>query len=188
MTKVMRVVDHTKLWLEAQVYQQDIGAVQPGGKIRATIDGMPGREWNGTIAFIYPHLDHMSRTLMVRMTVDNPDFAIKAEMYATAEIMTTPAANALQVPREAVIDTGAKQIVFLDQGDGHFAARNVRMGAVGDDGMVEITDGLAAGDVVVTSGQFLMDAESRTVEAIEKMSPAEMLKPATAPATQGGGQ
>ncbi|HXE51851.1 MAG TPA: hypothetical protein VN541_02505, partial [Tepidisphaeraceae bacterium] len=80
-----------------------------------------------------------------------------------------PVADAIQVPQEAVIDTGTKQIVFVSQGEGHFAPQTVRAGIRGDDDNLQIVDGLAVGETVVTSGQFLMDVESRTQEAIAKL-------------------
>jgi Cu(I)/Ag(I) efflux system membrane fusion protein len=186
MTRIFRIADHSKMWLEAQVYQDQLDAIHPSQEVRATLDGMPAKTWTGKISFLYPHLDHMSRTLTVRMTLDNPDFILKPGMYATAQIMTEPAPDALQVPREAVIDTGNRQIVFIDQGEGHFAPRNVHMGVTGDDGNVQILDGLTAGESVVTSGQFLIDVESRTVEAIAKLNPTTM--PTTAPASQPASQ
>ena len=169
MMKLMRVADHTKMWLDAQVYQEQIPVVKMGQEVIATVDGMPGQTWRGAITFIYPHVDHMTRTLTVRMTLDNPDFALKPGMYATAQIMTRPVADAVQVPREAVIDTGTRQIAFVAEGEGHFSPRKVRMGLAGDDDRVQILDGLAPGETVVTSGQFLMDVESRTIEATQKL-------------------
>jgi RND family efflux transporter MFP subunit len=168
MSKVMRVVDHSQMWLEAQVYQNQMNSVKEGQRIRATVEGMPGKQWEGAISFLYPHVDHMSRTLTVRMTIANSGFHLKPGMYATAEIALDPM-EAMQVPREAVIDTGERQIAFVDSGDGHFEARKVQMGIAGDGGMVQILTGLAPGEAVVTSGQFLLDAESRTVEAIATM-------------------
>ena len=170
MMKLMQVADHTKMWLEAQIYQDQIPLIKIGQEVRATIDGMPEQSWKGAITFIYPHVDHMTRTLAVRITLDNPDFALKPGMYATAEVMTQPMKDAVLVPREAVIDSGIRQIVFIDEGDGHFTPRQVRMGLSGDDGIVQIIEGVAADEKVVTSGQFLMDVESRTLEATQKLS------------------
>lgn len=169
MMRLMRVADHTKMWLDAQVYAEQIPLVKIGQQVVAAVDGMPGNTWKGTIAFIYPHLDHMTRTLTVRMTLDNPDFALKPGMYATAQIMTQPLADTIQVPRESIIDTGTRQIAFVSEGQGHFSPRNVKMGVEGDDDQVQIIEGLAPGETVVTSGQFLMDVESRTIEATQKL-------------------
>lgn len=179
--KLMRIEDHSKMWLDAQVYEDQFSLVRMGQTVKAAVDGMPGKTFSGTITFISPHLDHMTRTFTVRAILDNPDFALRPGMYATADIVTQPLDDVLQIPREAVIDTGTRQIVFVVAGQGHFDPRHVRMGIVGDDDRVQIVEGLAPGEIVATSGQFLMDVESRTTEAIDKLrrtsNPAEMSAP-----------
>lgn len=192
MTKLLRVADHTTMWLDAQVYSDQIPVVKEGQEVIARVDGVPGKTWKGTISFIYPHLDHMTRTLTARVTINNPDFELKPGMYATADINTQPVPDVIQVPREAVIDTGTRQIAFVTDGSGHFTPRAVRTGLAGDDDQVQVVEGLAPGETVVTSGQFLMDVESRTIEATQKLTVApsthaiaeqsEMPGPATAPA------
>ncbi len=167
--KLMRIEDHTKLWLNAQVYQDQMPAVAIGQMVDATVDGVPGKTFTGPIAFIYPHVNHMTRTTTVRVELDNPKHELRPGMYATANIITKPVADAVIVPREAVIDTGTRQIVFVAMPEGHFDPRKVRMGISGDGDRVEILEGLAPGEMVVTSGQFLMDVESRTTEAIDKL-------------------
>jgi RND family efflux transporter MFP subunit len=167
--KLMRVADHTSMWVDAQVYEDQLPVVKLGQKVMASMDGVPGKSFEGTVGFMYPHVDHMTRTLTVRITLDNPNFELKPGMYATVEILTQPSPDAIQVPREAVIDTGTRQIAFVTEDAGHFSPRQVRMGMRGDNDMVEILDGLAPGETVVTSGQFLMDVESRTIEATQKL-------------------
>ena len=167
--KLMQIADHEKMWLEAQVYEDQLPVVRLGQTVIATLEGIPGRSFKGIVSFIYPHLDHMTRTLTVRAVLDNPGFELKPGMFATTQVLTLPLSDAVQVPREAVIDTGTRQIAFIAEGDGRFAPREVRMGLTGDDDLVEILEGLAPGEQVVTSGQFLLDVESRTTEAIEKM-------------------
>jgi Cu(I)/Ag(I) efflux system membrane fusion protein/cobalt-zinc-cadmium efflux system membrane fusion protein len=186
MMKLMRVADHTTMWLDAQIYQEQIGLVKLGQTMTVTVDGMPDRTWKGSISFIYPHLDHMTRTLTVRMSIHNPDFELKPGMYATAAITTDVSADAVMVPREAVIDTGAKQIAFVVDDANGFSPRLVRMGLMGDDDTVQILEGLAPGETVVTSGEFLMDVESRTIEATQKLvSPDQPAMPMQAkPQTQ----
>jgi membrane fusion protein, copper/silver efflux system len=176
--KLMRVADHTNMWVDAQVYEEQLPVVKLGQKVVATVDGVPGKSFTGTVSFMYPHVDHMTRTLTVRMTLENPDFELKPGMYATVEILTQPSPDAIQAPREAVIDTGMRQIAFVTEDEGHFMPRLVRTGIVGDNDMVQIIDGLAPGETVVTSGQFLMDVESRTIEATEKLSSAATTQPA----------
>lgn len=167
--KLLSLADHSTMWLDAQVYEAQSALVKMGQRVEVTVEAVPGQTFVGKVTFIYPHLDHMTRTLMVRSTFDNPDFDLKPGMYADANIITQPVRNAIQVPQEAVIDTGTKQIVFLAGDPGHFSPRTVRVGIRSDDDRVQIVDGLAVGETVVTSGQFLMDVESRTNEAIAKL-------------------
>jgi RND family efflux transporter MFP subunit len=167
--KLLGIADHTRMWLDAEVYEQQITLVKMGQKVTVMVDAIPGKTFTGTVSFIYPHVDHMTRTLMVRSTFDNPDFALKPGMYADANVHSEPLADALYVPQEAVIDTGTRQLAFVAMDDGHFSPRTVRVGIRADDDRVQIVEGLTAGETVVTSGQFLMDVESRTNEAIAKL-------------------
>jgi RND family efflux transporter MFP subunit len=180
--KVMRIEDHSMLWLDAQVYENQISMVKIGQKVNATVDGAEGKTFTGKVMFIYPHLDHMSRTEIVRTMLENGQHDLSPGMFATAEIITQPMADAILVPRAAVIDTGTQQIVFVmdPTSAGHFQPRKVKMGLAGDNDQVQIVDGLAPDDQVVISGQFLMDVESRTTEAIEK------LRSTNAPTTMPG--
>lgn len=180
-TKLMRIADHTVMWLDAEVYEEQIPLVALGQPVDATLDAIPGRTFTGKITFIYPHLDHMTRTLKVRATFDNPNFELKPGMYADANLVTEPVTDATQVPREAVIDTGTRQIVFVAQGNGHFSPRTVRAGIRGDGDRIQILEGVDVGETVVTSGQFLMDVESRTQEAIAKLRGSGASAPQPAP-------
>jgi RND family efflux transporter MFP subunit len=167
--KIMRIEDHTRLWLDAQVYEEDMSQIALGQMVDVTVDALPGKTFTGPISFIYPHVDQTSRTVRARVTLDNPVHELSPGMYATANIITKPVADAVWVPREAVIDTGTRQIAFVVMGEGHFEPRKVRMGLIGDGDRVQILEGLAPGEIVVTSGQFLLDVESRTAEAIDKL-------------------
>ncbi|MEO6877245.1 MAG: efflux RND transporter periplasmic adaptor subunit, partial [Gemmatimonadaceae bacterium] len=167
--KLMRIEDHRTMWLEAQAYEEQLPRVKLGDMADATLDALPGKTFSGKIIFINPHLNHMTRTIDVRVALDNPQFVLKPGMYATVLIHSKPVDDAILVPREAVIDTGTRKIAFIAEGDGHFSPRLVTTGLAGDHDEVQILSGLAPGEAVVTSGQFLMDVESRTEEAIEKM-------------------
>lgn len=173
--KLMRIEDHSRLWLDAQVYEEQISSIKLGQTVEAVVDGVTGKTFGGPITFIYPHVDHMTRTITVRIALDNPKHELRPGMFATVNIVTQPIADAVLVPREAVIDTGTRQIAFVAKPEGHFDPRKVRIGMMGDGDQVQILEGLAPGEAVVTSGQFLMDVESRTTEAIEKLrqSPTE---------------
>jgi Cu(I)/Ag(I) efflux system membrane fusion protein len=168
----MRIEDHHTLWLNVQVYEDQIPLVAVGQRVEATVDGAPGKTFSARITFIYPHLDHLTRTMTVRAVLDNHNLELHPGMYATANIVTRPVSDAVLAPREAVIDTGIRQIAFVAGAGGHFDPRKVRVGISGDDDRVQILEGLAPGEMVVTSGQFLMDVESRTTEAIDKLRQA----------------
>jgi RND family efflux transporter MFP subunit len=178
--KLLRIADHTKLWLETQVYEEQVPLLALGQKLEATVDALPGETFAGPVTFIAPHIDPATRTIMVRATLENPDLDLKPGMFASARIIARRGDSTTVVPREAVIDTGTRQVAFVERGQGHYEPRLVRLGRTGDDDMVEVVDGLALGETVVTSGQFLMDVESRTVEAIQKLR-----APTTRPAGTG---
>lgn len=166
--RVLQIVDHSTLWVDAQVYEQDLPLIKLGEKITAAFESMPGETLEGKIIFIHPHLDPSTRTARVRMALPNPDLTLRPGMYATAEMFAELKDEALLVPREAVIDTGTRQIVFLALGNGRFEPREITTGLSSNDGMLQVSGGLSKDDIVVTSGQFLLDAESRMKEAIQK--------------------
>lgn len=165
--RVMRIVDHSTLWLDAQVHEQHLGDIRIGQSVAATVVARPGERFSGTVTFIHPHLDMMTRTAMVRITLANPGLILRPNMYATVAIATELAPTAIVIPREAIIDSGTRQIAFVALDGGHFEPRQLSLGAQGD-GMVEVRAGLVPGERVVTSGQFLLDSESRLQEAIQK--------------------
>jgi RND family efflux transporter MFP subunit len=138
--KAMRIEDHSMLWLNAQVYEDQIPMVKIGQEVRVALDSVPGKTFTGKVSFINPHLDHMARTEIVRTTLDNRGHELKPGMYATVEIVTQPVPDAVLVPREAVIDTGTQQIAFVmdPASAGHFSPRKVRVGVCGDDDQVQI--------------------------------------------------
>lgn len=176
--RVMRLADRSTMWINAQVFEKDLALIREGQKITATLVALPGRRIEGTVGFIHPHLDPVTRTAVARMVIPNEALLLRQGMYATVEIEVELAPRALLVPREAVIDTGRRQVAFVALDGGHFEPRLVRMGQSGLDGNVEILQGLAPGERVVTSGQFLLDAESRMQEAIQKhLSDRLLVKP-----------
>ena len=166
--KVMRIENHSQLWLDAEVYANDFEGARVGQTMNASIEGLPGKAFTGTISFIYPHVDHMARTLMVRATFDNPDMTLRPGMFATAKILSRTVEDAVLAPRDAIIDTGSEQIAFVASGNGHFEPRRLTVGRHGEND-VEVLTGLAPGEAVVTSGQFLLDVESNTKAAIARL-------------------
>lgn len=166
--RVMRLSDNSRLWLDAQVFERDLSHIAVGSRVVATTEFMPGKRFSGEVTFIHPHLDPATRTALVRVTVENPSLELRQGMYATIEAALDVAATSVVIPRDAVLDTGQRQIVFLALAGGKFEPRRVEVGMESDDGRVQILAGLAPGETVVTSGQFLLDSESRLKEAVQK--------------------
>ncbi|MCK6553373.1 efflux RND transporter periplasmic adaptor subunit [Candidatus Binatia bacterium] len=183
--RVLRIVDHSLLWVDAQVYAPQLPYLQLGERATATVAGVPGRTFAGEIVFIHPHVDTATRTTMTRFVIRNPALDLRPGMYATVEIAHELEPRALLVPRAAVIDTGLQQVAFVALGEGRFAPRRLTVGPAGEDGVVQVLAGLAPGDQVVTSGQFLLDAESRFREAIRKFLSARDTVPAAGAAAAG---
>ncbi|MBS0190572.1 MAG: efflux RND transporter periplasmic adaptor subunit [Planctomycetes bacterium] len=165
---VLRLADRSTMWFEARVPEGSIGRIRVGQRAMARVNALPGRTFEGEVVFVHPHLDEMTRTALVRMAMPNPDGVLRSAMYAIADIDVGSADPVMLIPREAVIDTGEKQLVFVSTGKGRFEPRNVTIGLSGEQGLVQVRSGLKAGESVVSSGQFLIDSESRLREAIAK--------------------
>jgi RND family efflux transporter MFP subunit len=179
---VMRIADTSKLWLDARVFEKDLAYVASDQGVTARVDGRPGEVFEGHVILVHPRIDPTTRTALVRMELDNPQLTLRHGMFATAFLDVEIASRAIVVPREAIIDTGTRQVAFVALDMGHFEPRKVEVGASGGEGMVQVLSGLAPGEQVVVSGQFLLDAESRMKEAIqrflqEKSLPAGRARP-----------
>jgi Cu(I)/Ag(I) efflux system membrane fusion protein/cobalt-zinc-cadmium efflux system membrane fusion protein len=174
--RLFRIADLSTLWLDAQVYENDLPSIAIGQKATATVQGGEAKELSGEVVFIDPSVSETTRTAAARLEFKNPGFALKPGLFANVEIAVSIAKSAIQIPREAVLDTGKRRIVFIARAGGRFEPREVRVGAETSDGVVQILAGLAPGDTIVTSGQLLLDTESRTREAIEKMRQEKLLK------------
>jgi RND family efflux transporter MFP subunit len=166
--RALRIVDHSTLWLDARVFEKDLPFVAIGQKAEAAVDSRPGEVVEGEVVFIHPHVDAMTRTAAARLSLPNADMKLRPGMYATVRIAAQLADRAVLVPREAVIDTGARQVAFVAEGAGRFQPRQVVLGHAAEDGMVQVLEGLSPGESVVVSGQFLLDSESRLRESIRK--------------------
>jgi RND family efflux transporter MFP subunit len=161
------IADLARVWVLADLYEMDFGRVRVGDRAVFTSDAVPGRERPGRIEFVYPTLSSETRTVKVRLALDNADGALKPGMYGRVRVAGR-GGSALVVPGEAVVNTGEHQYVFLARPDGHFEPRMVWTGAQDGD-RVQILKGLAAGDTVVASASFLIDSESRLKAAIAGM-------------------
>lgn len=152
------VADLDHVWVWADVNEDEIPLVAVGQEARIEVASAPG-ERAGKVSYLQPTVDAATRTLRVRFDVDNADEALKPGMYATVTI-ERPLGEVLALPEEAVIDTGIRKVVFVEVSDGRFQPREVKLGRTGAE-YHEVLGGLAAGEKVVVSAQFLLDSESR---------------------------
>lgn len=156
---VYRIADLSRVWIEADVFEKDLGLVREGQRAVARFEAFPGRELPARITYVHPTVSMDSRTGRVRLELANPDLALKPGMYARVSLELPSAAPTLVVPRSAVLSTGRRSLVFVRDADGALVAREVTPGrTVGSD--AEILAGLDAGETVVSSAAFLVDAES----------------------------
>lgn len=168
--KLFMIGDLTSVWVIADVPEQETASVKIGDAAKVSFRALPGELFEGKVTFILHELDHTARTGKVRIEIANPEHRIKHEMYAEVEIMAgSGEVMRLAVPKSAIIDSGNRQIVLLDRGDGRFEPRPVKLGVQGD-ALVEIKEGLLAGDKVVVAANFLIDAESNLKAALSSFS------------------
>jgi Cu(I)/Ag(I) efflux system membrane fusion protein/cobalt-zinc-cadmium efflux system membrane fusion protein len=172
-TAVYRIADLSRVWLEAHIFEYELPWVFEGQEVEMRIPYEPGRVYNGKVSFVYPYLQQKTRDVVIRLEFENPDLALKPDMYADVWIKTGASGKGLIIPSEAVIRSGERNIVFVAQAKGKFTPRNVNIGLSLDDGKVQVLSGVAPGDMVVTSGQFLLDSESKLKEAVQKMMEAQ---------------
>jgi RND family efflux transporter MFP subunit len=153
------LADLSNLWLSVKIYEQDLGAVRAGQLATIRFPAFPGRDVEGRIRFIDPVLDPTTRTAGVRIELPNPQGLLKPGMFANAELRVD-LGRRLAIPRNAVIDTGVRQVVYVMAAPGRFVGREVRLGPQAGD-LVEVVAGLAGGERVVTAASFLIDAQSQ---------------------------
>ena len=166
--ELFTIADLSRVWVVADIYEHQLAWIKQGTAAEIHIPAYPGRTWQGSVEYLYPELEHTSRTLRVRLAFDNPDHALRPNMFADVVIKGKGASQVLTVPREAVIVTGTRETVVKYLGDGRFQPVDVVAGAR-HEGLVEIKDGLSAGDEIVTSGQFLIDSESSLQASFQRM-------------------
>ncbi|WP_245294190.1 efflux RND transporter periplasmic adaptor subunit [Rhizobium etli] len=166
---LFRIADVSNMWVIADVPEYDLASVAFGAKADITIRSLPGRTFRGTVDLVYPEVETQTRTTKVRIELSNPDGMLRANMYADVEIEAGAPNPVVAVPNSAIVDTGDRQVVFIDRGDGKFEPKDVTLGVRGDDS-TEIRQGVAAGDKVVVSANFLLDAESNLNSALSAMT------------------
>ncbi|MEW5874489.1 MAG: efflux RND transporter periplasmic adaptor subunit [Candidatus Zixiibacteriota bacterium] len=170
---LFRVADLSRVWVIADVYERNLPDIRSGQNVRLTFEAFPGEPFNGTIGYIYPSVSEVTRTLKVRIELDNPGTRLRPGMYADVSVARAGDAM-LAVPADALMDGGETRYVFVVHEGTHFEPRLVSTGRRTDD-WIEITGGLRSGETVVTSANFLIDSESRLQAAISGMggAPAE---------------
>ncbi|HSY38241.1 MAG TPA: efflux RND transporter periplasmic adaptor subunit, partial [Polyangia bacterium] len=172
-TVLFEVADLSQVWITADVYEQDISRVKVGQRARLELSSFPGELHTGKVSFISPTLDSGNRTLRLRLEFKNSSDRsgprLRPGMFGTV-YLDLPSTTGLMVPAEAVVDTGEKHYLFVSEEGGRFEPRAVKVGAHFKD-KVEIVSGVTEGETVVTTGNFLVDSESRLRAAIEGQAP-----------------
>ncbi len=159
------LADLSRIWIEADIFEQDLRLVRLGESMDVEIAAYPAERFKGNVSYIYPDVNRDTRTARVRLELSNPGARIKPGMFATLTVSAPVSGPALLVPREAVIRTGARDVVFVQQRPGVFELRDVRAGNEAG-ARIEILSGLIAGERVVARANFLMDAETRLMETM----------------------
>ncbi len=161
------IVDLSHIWVLADIYEHELPRLRLGQSATMTLAYWPNRSWPGRTSYIYPSVDPKTRTVKVRLEVDNAQNDLKAEMYANVEIAVAPR-TALAVPEDAVLETGTRRLVFLARGQGRLEPREVTTGERAG-GRYEIKSGLDEGQQVALGAAFLLDSESRISAALHGM-------------------
>jgi len=165
---VLHVADLSTLWLDVQLYEDQLALVEPGSEAEVTFGAYPGEAFHGRVRFVEPQVDERTRTATVTLELPNPDRRLRVGMFATVRFAPVLLRDAVLVPKEAVLRTGERDLVVLSLGEGRFAPRAVVLGPEGDED-VAILSGLEAGEPIVLSAQFLLASESKVREAVLKM-------------------
>ena len=165
---LLTVTDLSHVWIEADLYENEAQPVRVGQTASLGTEADPGAKMKGRVAFIYPTLSPETRTLKVRFEFPNPGLRLKPQMYADVSL-DLRSVTGVVIPDSALIDTGVRQIVFVDAGDGSFEPREVKVGVRGD-GKAQLLSGVKAGEKVVVGANFLLDSESKLRAALTKMT------------------
>ncbi len=157
--KIFDIVDLSTVWVLADIYENEMPFVKAGQNARITLSYYPDKEYFAKVDFVYPSLSGQTRTAKARFVLSNPDLLLKPQMFADVQ-MELDLGDRLAIPDTAILDTGTRQIVYADTGDGFFSARQIKAGYRGN-GMVEVLTGLKAGEKVASSAVFLIDSEAK---------------------------
>jgi len=171
-TTLYTISDLSKVWVEAHVYEYEVDRVHKAQEASMVLPFGPGKKLTGKVAYVYPFMEGQTRDVTVRIEFDNRDGFLKPGMYANVTIETDTGDTGVVVPTEAVLRSGSKETVFVRTGKGRYTPREVITGISLDGRRLHVIQGIAPGDQVVVSGQFLLDSESQLKEAVAKMMEA----------------
>lgn len=168
-TDLFQIADLSKIWVEAQIYEYELPWVKVGQPVTVNLPYDPVKVFTSEVIYIYPYLDPKTRTATIRIALDNPAGELKPDMYTYVQIETRKRESVVAIPREAVVRSGKRDVVFLALGEGKFLPREIELGLEADNSLYEVRSGLNQGDRVVTSAQFLLDSEAQLQEALQKL-------------------
>ena len=172
--KLYRLADLGTVWVQSQIYEQDLPLVRLGQEATVSLSYLPDRKFRGRVTYIYPTVDEKTRTAKVRMEFHNPGYFLKPGMFTTVELAAEMSPSALLVPDSAVLRSGEKNTVFVALERRASSSRAQSRSALRSEGnLYQVLSGLSEGERVVTSGQFMLDSESQLREAIQKMLRAQ---------------
>ena len=160
-----QIADLSSVWVVADVFEQDIGLVKLGAQAKVRINAYPDKLFEGKVSYVYPTMNAATRTVPVRVELANPGLLLKPSMFAQVELPVSAKGSVVTVPVSAVIDSGTRQIVLIQQGEGRFEPREVKLGARSDSN-IEVIEGVKEGERVVVAANFLIDAESNLKAAV----------------------
>ncbi len=165
-TTLLRIADLSTVWVEGQIYEYELAGIKAGMKVQVLLPDLPGPPISGTINYVYPFLERGSRSNRIRVVLDNKNGRLRPNMYAHVHIQVDRGRK-LVVPESAVLYSGLNRVVFVDLGNGRLQPRRIKTGERNED-YIEVVDGLSAGDTVVTSGNFLIGAESKLKSGVDQ--------------------
>ena len=183
---LFRIADLSKVWIIADVYEQDLARVRVGQAAQVSLDAYPGRSFEARVGYLYPTLDTATRSTRVRLELDNPEGLLRPGMFAQVALAAGDPAPKAVVPSSAIIDDGERRVVLLALGEGRFKPQPVKLGERGRD-VVEVVEGVEAGDRVVVSANFLIDSESQLKAALSNLMEADPGEHAAAPSYETEG-
>ena len=166
---LFQLADLQAIWVDGQVFEHELALVHTGQRVSVEVQAYPGERWSGRVAYLYPFVDAATRTARIRVELPNAGLRLKPGMFATVHVASALRDRVLHVPRSAVLETGQRSLVFYRAASGALEPRDVVTGAANDD-RIEIRSGLQAGDTVVASATFLIDAESNLKSALGSMA------------------